>query len=168
MIALSITDLKNFMNGFLRSETFDHFLVSEATITTNVTYQINGMLNKEFYSSEELEAMQLSDSIYVPFSLLKPTFFELIKGSHTPGYFKFVLLLSPENTANVLKHSSSGFTSTDIGGMFLNFKYQNHTLTCTTGISYQTFSMNHILDEEWDHMVWKFLSNHNISFDELS
>ena len=42
MIALKITEVKNFMNQFLCQEVFDHFLLQEAVIQTNALYHIDG------------------------------------------------------------------------------------------------------------------------------
>ena len=37
MLALRLTDVKDFMNKFLRSETFDHFLLQEGVITSGAS-----------------------------------------------------------------------------------------------------------------------------------
>ncbi len=76
-------------------------------------------------------------------------------------------MLSPQNTANTLLHSESGFTESDIKGIFLNLTFQNGQLLLTTGISYASFSMDHTLDQEWDLLVKKFLNKYAIAFEEL-
>ena len=53
MIALELTDIKDFMNKLLRAEVFDHFLLQEAMITSSATYNINGQITKGFFSEEE-------------------------------------------------------------------------------------------------------------------
>ena len=60
MIALEIKGTKNMMNSLLASEQFDSFLVEEVVVTTFNTFHIDGHLVKEFYSSEELEALGIS------------------------------------------------------------------------------------------------------------
>lgn len=55
MIALELTDVKDFMNKLLRSEVFDHFLLQEAVITSAATYTVNGQITKGFYNEEELK-----------------------------------------------------------------------------------------------------------------
>ena len=42
MIALQITSTKNFMNHLLVADTFDPFLLEEATISTALTVTIDG------------------------------------------------------------------------------------------------------------------------------
>ena len=53
MIALKISEVKDFMNKLLCQEVFDHFLIQEAVINTNVSYHIDGKLQDGFYSEEE-------------------------------------------------------------------------------------------------------------------
>ena len=56
MTALEIKITKNFMNALLVSEKFDAFLVEEASVTTFNTFEIDGHIVKDFYTSEEVEA----------------------------------------------------------------------------------------------------------------
>ena len=48
MLALKINDVKEFMNQLLIGETFDHFQLVEASITTFNTFSIDGTLKREF------------------------------------------------------------------------------------------------------------------------
>ena len=93
--------------------------------------------------------------------------FDLIKGRRTPSYFKFVFLLSPKNLERTLLSTHSSFTPEDITGMFINLKFQQKKLLLTTGISYRIFSVDKSLDQEWDSLVKRFLTAHEISFEEL-
>ena len=54
MLALRITSMKSFMHHLLVSDTFENFRLAEATISTANTYQIDGHINKDFYSTDEL------------------------------------------------------------------------------------------------------------------
>lgn len=167
MIALQLTDIKNFMNKLLRSETFDHFLLQEAVIHSGASYIIDGKLNKEFYDQSELEELGIEHFHFLPFSMLRGNCFDLIKGKKTPTSFKFVFLLSPENLSRTLASTGTVFTENDITGIYLNLKYQNQLLTLTTGISYTIFSTDKTLELQWDHLVRKFLKQNDISFEEL-
>lgn len=162
-----ITHIKDFMNQLLLSELFDHFLLSEASIQGAATYIIDGHLTKEFYSQKELESEGLSGLSYAPFSLLRGSCLDLIKGKKTPVSFKFVFLLSPDNLAKTLARAQSGFSPEDLNGVFLNFKYSAGKLTCTTGISYKTFSLDRSFEQYWDSLAEKFLTAHGIDFEEL-
>lgn len=167
MIALNIVDIKDFMNKLLRSEMFDHFLLQEATITSSVSYIIDGHINMNFYAKEELEETGLLGLDFAPFSLLRTNCYDLIKGKRTPEFFKFVFLLSPVNLERTLDQAQSSLTASDITAAFLNLKYQNSQLLITTGVSYRTFILDKSFEYEWDLLVKKFLRNNAISFEEL-
>ena len=49
----------------------------------------------------------------------------------------------------------------------MNIRYQNQLLSLTTGISYNIFSVDKTLDNEWDRLVRQFLKKHEIAFEEL-
>lgn len=165
MKAYLITDQKQFMNQLLKSELFDHFLLSEALICGAVTYEIAGKLNKNFFDPEELDDPDLSDCAYIPFKKIKATIFEMIRGKHTPLSMKFVLMLSPKNLANTLAKSQTGFSALDVSAAFLNITFKDGRMTLTSAISYRTFTPDHSLDVYWDQIIGKFLTNHEISYD---
>ena len=167
MIALELTDIKDFMNKLLRTEVFDHFLLQEAVITSGASYVIDGHITKGYYTDEEVETMGIIGYKMLPFSLLRGNCFDLIKGKKTPNSFKFVFLLSPENLKKTLASSGSSYTENDISGVFLNLKYQNQLLTLTTGISYNIFSTDKSLESNWDKLVCRFLYQNDIKFEEL-
>ena len=167
MLALELTYTKDFMNKLLKSDLFDHFLLQEGVITAGASFTIDGKINKGFFSENELEELGITDYRFLPFSMLRGNFFDLIKGKKAPSFFKFVFLLSPENLRRTLESVSSSFTPQDITGIFLNIRYQNQLLSLTTGISYNIFSTDKSLENEWDRMVKQFLKNHEVSFEEL-
>ncbi len=167
MIALQLTDIKDFMNKLLRSDTFDHFLLQEAVIRSTAAYTIDGRISNAGYSSAELEELGLSGHPALPFSMLRGNCFDLIKGKKTPVFFQFVFLLSPDNLARTLAATHSSYTVNDISGICLNLKYQNNLLTLTTGISYRIFSTDKELESEWDKMLPKFLAKNGIAFEPV-
>jgi len=166
MIALELTDIKDFMNKLLRSEVFDHFLLQEGTITTAATYTINGQITKGFYSDEELAELHLEGCRFLPFSMLRTNCFDLIKGKKTPVAFRFVFLLSPSNMEKTIAAIDSSYQPSDVTGMYINLRYQNQLLSLTTGIAYNVFSTDKTLEAEWDKMVIKFLKQNEIAFEE--
>ena len=48
MLALELTNVKDFMNKLLKSETFDNFLLQEAVITSAASYVIDGHIHDGF------------------------------------------------------------------------------------------------------------------------
>ena len=159
MTALSILNVKEFMNILLRTNTFDGFLLSEGSITTYMTL--------EFFSPEDAPYEQLRQEAYIPFSLVRPVCFDLLKGKHTPTSFHFVFQLSRDNLTRTLASIDNALSPEDISGMYLNLIYQNQQLTCTTGISRHLFSMDKSVEHSWDDLVKRFLKTHKIPFEPL-
>ena len=167
MIALKIPEVKNFMNQLLCAETFDNFLLQDAVIQKDITWNVDGRLHTDFYNKEELEALSLTGLSFLPFGKVRSHCFDLIKGKRAPSYFKFVFLLSPANLTRTVEQTHTSFSAADISAMFLNLKFQNDELTLTTGVSYRIFSADKSLEHEWDRMVKLFLKNHEITYEEL-
>ena len=99
--------------------------------------------------------------------MLRTRCFDLIKGKKTPTSFKFVFTLSPDNMRRTIESSESSYSYEDISGIYLNLKYQNQLLTCTTGISYNIFSPDKSLEANWDELIKKFLYKHDVNYEEL-
>ena len=167
MKAFQLPEKKEFMNLLLRSEIFDNFLLSEASIHTAVKYDIDGRLNQSFFSEDELSSQQLSGLTYMPYGRLRPTFFELIKGRSAPTYFKFVLMLSPSNLKNTIHASGTAISSTDILAVYMNILYQNEQLMLTTGVSYRVFIPDKSFEKEWEKFTINFLKRNNLVFCEI-
>ena len=168
MIALSILNIKEFMHLLLRTEAFDPFLLAEASITTYMTCILDGRPHADFFSPEDEAYASVSQEAYVPFSLVRPACFELIKGKRTPSSFKFNFLLSSENQRRTIASIPNGFATEDITGMYLNLKYQNRQLLCTTGISCSVFSPDKSLEQGWDALVQRFFKKYQIACELLS
>lgn len=167
MIALQLSEIRVFMNKLLCTEIFDNFLLQEASIHGNISYNIEGAIHTDFYSEDELAEEHLTGLSFIPYGKVRTQCFDLIKGKRTPSFFKFVLLLSPENLAKTLQQSGSSFTPSDISAAYLNLKFQNNQLVLTTGISYRIFTTDKSFDYEWDNLIKRFLKSHAIAFEEL-
>ena len=50
MTALSILDVKEFMNILLRTDTFDSFLLREGSVTTCMSFQLDGRAKAGFFN----------------------------------------------------------------------------------------------------------------------
>ena len=165
MIALQIQDIKNFMSKLLLSQTFDHFLLVEGTITTYNTFRIDGRIHKSFFTDEEMEERGLNTREFSLWKEVKPFCLELIKGKKTPLGFKFTFQLSKENTAKLL--ASSGITSIqpeNVSGLLLNVRYENGALNVITATNLNLFTLEKSLEHVWDDMVKRFLKQQEISF----
>lgn len=168
MIALRILDQKEFTKHLFIGNTFHPYLLSEATITTFNTFHIDGNLKKNFYTEEEQNAMHLGDRDFAKWEESKPFCFNVIKGKHTPLYFKFVFHLSRDDIERFLISSGVPMTPEDIFGLYLNITYDGTNLICTTGSSMKTFTLDKTLDNSWDIWVMAFLKQHGIATEQVS
>lgn len=163
MIALEIQDTKDFMNKLLISPIFDHFCLIEATIATNQTVTIDGKINEDFFSQEELESL----SLFNTWEVVKPLCFQVIKGNRTPLHFKITLTLSPSNIENVLKSAKLDYNAEQVKGLLLNLRYDGKKVTCITGTSMNIFTMDKRLEQHWDSLTEKFFKKNEIISTQL-
>ena len=163
-INISSSDIKKFMNCLLVKETFDNFLLEEATITTYNTFTIDGHIQSDFYSTEELEA--LPDKTLSTWGTIRPHCFNLIKGSKLPLRFKIVLKASTAYTEKLLNENSCGLSVKDVGGLYINIRYDSKrsitgeetgtaSLDCISMASLNIFSMDKTLEKAWDSVCEK-------------
>lgn len=164
MIALKIEDTKDFTSKLFLQEVFDSFWLVEGSIRTHSTLLLDGHLNQEFYSSEELEELHLKDQPYVCWRVLRPFCFDFIKGKKAPSAFKFSFRLSDSNTEKLLVQSGVSLSPADVAGLFLNLRYSQAGIQLTTGTSLHLFTPDKSLDHAWDAMVQRFLRQKEIAF----
>jgi hypothetical protein len=102
MIHLQAEQLGTFMGKLFSSDSFDSFLLEEASIRTAVTWDLDGHLNKDFYTAEEWDDKTARPWDLLPWSEVRPLCRELIKGKKAPVSFRFVLQLKPEYLSKTL------------------------------------------------------------------
>lgn len=167
MVALQIREQKKFMEKLLCEDMFHHFLVEEAVIHSAAVFTVDGHINREFFNGDEAALAPLEGLGCLPFSMLQKQIFSLIRGTHTPTFFKIVFKLSPQNLENTLSSLSTPFTVHDINGIYLNLHFKNGKMTLTPAISYRSFSPDRSLDQEWDKLAGRFLTKHNVAYEIL-
>ena len=166
MIALSIIDVKDFMNKLLIGEVFDRFFLVEASVTTFNTFTIDGRLQQDFFDTDTV-AMHKSNSIeYSLWRDVKPYCFSVIRGRRTPLNFRIVLQLSHKQTQQILNPSFPDGSVPDCR-FCLNLQYRNDSLLCTTGVSYTSFCLDKRPEHLWDEIIGIFLSGQEIAFQVL-
>ena len=82
--------------------------------------------------------------------------FSLIKGKRTPLAFQFVFSLAPKNIETLLLQNDLSVQADAVQGLYLNIRYNGETLTCITGTSFKTFTMDKTLEHAWDEMTENF------------
>lgn len=167
MIALKITDNKDFMFNLLKGTTFDAFWLSEASITTFNTFTIDGSLHLDFFDPVLAKSLDSSGRTNSYWAEIKPFCFSIIKGKHTPLNFKIVFQLSKEHEAQALENGDTDLRPEDVAGMYLNLQFNGSDTTCTTGTSLRVFTLDKRLDVLWDNMVLAFFRQHGIAFEHL-
>lgn len=166
MIALQITSMKHFMSQLLTADTFDGFLLEEAAIGTSNTFTIDGHMNRDFFCSEDSEPVELPYE-FRPWSEIKGLCFDLIKGKHTPLFFRFVLHLMPEKALELLTREGSDVDPSLVKALVLNIRYDGTRAVLTTGTAYHTFLPSKEPDMIWDKALMKYLEEKSISYDIL-
>ena len=161
MIALEITDIGDFMKKFLIQNVFDQFYLLEGEVATFSTFRMEGRLNDVWYMSDETELLQ--NRQWSMWSDMKPVAFLLMKGKKLPVSFRFVLQLSDTNTDWLLNKYHMEDLKEQIGGLYLNIRYQDKKLVCVTGLSFKTFVMDKTLEHLWDDTARQFMKQSGIS-----
>ena len=159
MIALKIPDTRDFMKKLLIADDFDTFLVSEASVTTFTTFRVDGTWHPDFFETDAPAALT--------WKLVRPVLFGIIRGRRTPNHFRIVLKLADHNIQALLKQGDVPAPADQVDGLFLNLTYSQDTLTCTTGTSMKTFTLDRTLDRVWDDMVQRFFTAHRITYESV-
>lgn len=164
MLALHITNLKDFMNKLLLKDTFDAFLLCEATITTYASFHIDGTMHPDFFDAGEAEQMKAANLHHCSWQQMRPHCFSIIKGKRTPLNFKIILQLNAEETALLVAKSGLSIIPEDVLGLYINCQYDGAKVTLTTGSSLRIFTLDKSLDRAWDEMLQQFLARQDIEF----
>jgi len=190
LIAVKIPGTRKFLADLLSRNTFDSFVLGEATLTTFTSFHIDGTWHPDYFqddrrkiagSAESAESVSrnpaagpVRSSSSVPeketepsWQRLRPYVSGLVKGSHSPVSFRIVLKMAPKGIEGVLKNSGSSFTPDQVDGLFMNISYQDGKITCTSGTSMKTFTMDKSLDHAWDQMMLKFFDAKAIPYEQL-
>ncbi|MDF2821266.1 MAG: hypothetical protein K0R15_1707 [Clostridiales bacterium] len=161
MISIKVLDVKKFMEKLFIGPMFDNFLILSGDVKASISWHIEGDINNDYYSSDELEI--INERKYALWSEIKPVVFNIIKGKKTPSYLKIVFMLSDENITSFA--TSIGILPSDVGGIFLNIKYDSSGLNIITGSSQKTFSLDKTLEQQWDQATKKLLFKNEVSFE---
>ena len=82
-----------------------------------------------------------------------------------PLSFRFVLSLSHRNIARLVEREVPAINPEEVQGLYLNIHYDGAALTCVTGSSFKTFTMDKSLEHAWDEMAQNFLKQREIGFE---
>lgn len=163
MRSFQIQDNRDFMKKLLLGDCFDPFLVSEASITTYVTYHIDGRFKPEYLNTQEQEALHAELDGYTLWKRIRPFFLELTKGKNTPLQFQIVLKQASYNIEKMLTQMGSNLSKNQVN-LFLNIRFDGTRLCVITGTSLNVFTLDKTVEQTWDTLVEKFLRQKEIPF----
>lgn len=161
MLSIQIKDIKVFMKHLLIQETFDQFLLMQGSVSTYITYDIDGKVNKDFFG-DEYESSEVYGYNYTPWAHEKNLIWSLIKGKHTPSSFKFVLHIKDEEMSQILKDISPAITN-NINALVITIRYDERGLFITTGLSTKSFLLDKTAEEAWDEWIKQFFTKNDLN-----
>lgn len=164
MQAIEILDIRDFMLLLFQTNTFDQYEFVSGDLKTDLSYSIDGHINRDFYSTEELETLPLTGHVFLPWLIAKDKIFQLIKGKKTPSRLKIILKATPKQLEHLLSETKSSLYPKDIDGIFLNILYQDKRLNVICGISYKIFSLDKELENEFFGSISTLFKSNGIIF----
>ena len=162
MISLKILEMNRFMGKLLKGENFDGFLLKEGFLRTNIEYRFQGQLFAEYFDTSEQEKLEEK---YVYWGELRPTLFELIKGKRTPLAFSFTLLLTKNDTTELLARRQVS-VGEDTPSLFLQIRFDHGAGHIVTGTARNTFTLDKSLDEAWDAEIKQIIKAMELAVEE--
>lgn len=164
MLSLRIPEVKQFMAKLLVNNAFDKFLLREMELQTFTGFSITGQVNESFFSSDELE--ERGDSKFVLWSEVRPIAYSMIKGNRTPLALKIVFQLPKKQCIELLNLLGGRMKFEDLGGLYLNVRFEKGELRLITGTAIKTFTLDKSFEQEWDEQVKILLKEQGIIFEE--
>lgn len=161
-------DTKKCTGALFLQPVFDSFYFVEGEVTTFNRFQIDGRLKKDFYRQGLDTDTQIPEREYALWKDHRDFCFSLIKGKRTPLGFRFIFSLSAPNIAKLLEQEGLAFQASDVQGLYLNFKYDGTSLTCTTGTSMNLFTLDKSLEQAWDKMAARIFAKYEITFEVMT
>lgn len=143
MKSFQINDLNNFIEKLFHSEIFDNLETVELSLTTDITYQIDGRL------TSPKDPQKTDDGDYIRYSDVRPTIFYIFERHPEIKKLKLVLF-----------HRSADRSV--ISGGFINISIQNDTIMLTSAVSYVTFTPDKTYEDAWDNYLSKLLTGNGI------
>lgn len=165
MVALKIEDLKGFTSKLFVGEIFDSWLLREAVVTTFNVFTIDGRIRRGYFTEQETAEGQIGS--LSPWRLIRPVCFSLIKGKRLPESFRITLQLSADRVEDFLQSVQPEFKAEQVGGLYLNIRYEEQVLHCVTGISLNVFTLDRRIEQGWDGEVKRFLKEKEIAYTEV-
>ena len=158
MIAIRLPSLRRFTSQLFVQDTFHPFLVYEASFITGCSFTVDGTRNAEYYGPDA----EQNPEPYIFWEELRPTCYQIIRGTRLPLQFKLVFRAPQKLTAHLLQNAETTLTPEQVEALHFIVQYRNGGITCTTGTSLKLFTMDKTVDKLWDRWILQFLEQHQI------
>ena len=149
-----IKDIKTFLNGLFKDERYESFYLFSIKLEAAVSYEIDGKINKAFFSEDELS--QLNNMEYICWKDVKRTVLDFLKGGKLPVKMKLILMFNKDNVNRLIEMNNIPIHPDNVRALFMNVIYSDNRLSITTGTSLNVFTMDKTLEELWDKTVEKY------------
>ena len=150
------------MAKLLTTTAFDGYILKELQLQTFTGFTISGQLNEDFFSKEELEERNGITGVF--WSEVRQIVYNMIKGSKTPLSLKVIFQLPPQQCLQILETLGGRLKPNDIGGLYLNIKFEKGELSVITGMAIKSFTMDKSLEHEWDEQLGGCLREWGLPF----
>ncbi|MBR3276563.1 MAG: hypothetical protein IKG08_08200 [Eubacterium sp.] len=157
MNAVSIDNIKPFMESLLLSDRFDNMLVTGLKLVTFTAFETDGSRRKDYYDSDEEEG---SDAFpdHVFWRELKSFVLSLVKGSKPPVFLSLSLACPPRQTEKLIEYFGLSAQLSDVDSLNLNIVYRDRMLTVISAVSWHNFTADRTLDRLWDEYTAKHMT----------
>ena len=167
MLALTLSSLKDATSHLFAQPTFDCFDVLTVTISSYITFSMDGHLNAAFFEgAENLDSDVPAQNKLCSWKRLRPICFSIIKGKQPPVSFQITLFLDRDKAAALFSDALLS-QNQDIDGFTLHLSYRNRTLTLSTGTVFARFSLDRDSERLWDQYILAWAKKHQLSFEEV-
>ena len=168
MRAFKITETGNFMTKLLSGRSFDTFLLEEASLSMQITWVLDGKINRSFYSQEEWDDTGSHPYPLISWAEVRGHMRELIRGKKTPASLSIVMQLRPDLMEKLLRDHGYPQLTEYINAMILNIRYDGAEVSLVTGISLKDFTLDKNADRIWDEAMERFLASCEIVFETMT
>lgn len=149
-----IKDIKTFLNGLFKDERYESFYLFSIKLEAAVSYEIDGKINKAFFSEDELS--QLNNMEYICWKDVKKTVLDYLNKGKLPVKMKLILMFNKDNVNRLIEMNNIPIHPNNVRALFMNVIYSDNRLSITTGTSLNVFTMDKTLEELWDKTVEKY------------
>ena len=155
MQSYEITDVAKFVKTLLSNDFFGKMLLYSAEVKGACRVQIDGRLNKEFYSSEDEDLFTGKGNPldYIRWGDIRNQFFEAIRGTRLPLRFSVSLLMDRDFIESFVTGAGVQVRPDEVESLNINIIYDRESLVVTSGNSYKIFTFDKSLDTIWDGFV---------------